>query len=61
MSSFKGVVVVSERSKWIQFGDKNTKLFHTTTIIRRRRNQIVALKREDDTWCNDQDERLVNC
>ena len=44
------------RSNWIQFGDRNTKCFHTTTIIRRRRNRVVALRRDDKSWCFDTDE-----
>ncbi|XVF22870.1 hypothetical protein REPUB_Repub12eG0208500 [Reevesia pubescens] len=49
------------RSQWIQFGDKNTNFFHTSTIIRRRKNKISALKDSDNIWCYDQDDlkRLV--
>lgn len=38
------------RIKWINYGDKNTKLFHISTLARRRRNK---LKREDGSWCNE--------
>ncbi|XVF24387.1 hypothetical protein REPUB_Repub13aG0123500 [Reevesia pubescens] len=44
------------RSQWVQFGDRNTKFFHTTTVIRRNRNRIMTLKREDESWCDDQEE-----
>ncbi|XP_010513759.1 PREDICTED: uncharacterized protein LOC104789811 [Camelina sativa] len=37
------------REKWIVDGDRNTTFFHTSTIIRRRRNKIEMLK--DDTGC----------
>lgn len=32
------------RSNWIMEGDKNTKFFHTSTIIRRKRNKIEFIK-----------------
>lgn len=31
------------RENWVKFGNKNTKFFHTQTIIRRRRNMIAGL------------------
>ena len=34
------------REKWIALGDRNTQYFHTSTIIRRRRNMIEMLKNE---------------
>ena len=44
------------RSIWVQFGDRNTKYFHTTTIIRRRKNRVEALRREDGSWSFDAEE-----
>ncbi|KAL8129251.1 LOW QUALITY PROTEIN: hypothetical protein V2J09_018406 [Rumex salicifolius] len=41
------------RQQWITHGDKNTKFFHMYIIIRRRRNQIIALKTDGNTWCLD--------
>lgn len=38
------------REKWIALGERNTKYFHTSTIIRRRRNRIEALKDNDGRW-----------
>lgn len=38
------------REKWIALGDRNTKYFHTSTIIRRRRNRIEMLKDDEDKW-----------
>ncbi|XP_010422854.1 PREDICTED: uncharacterized protein LOC104708063 [Camelina sativa] len=32
------------REKWIALGERNTKYFHTSTIIRRRKNMIEMLK-----------------
>lgn len=34
------------RELWLKEGDKNTKFFHLSTIIRRRHNSIDAIKSE---------------
>lgn len=44
------------RIDWLCFGDKNTRLFHTFTLVRRRRNKIETLKGEDGQWVNDKDQ-----
>lgn len=41
------------RSAWLIKGDKNTRFFHTRTIIRRRRNRVKMLKSANDTWVED--------
>ncbi|XP_075659200.1 uncharacterized protein LOC142629097 [Castanea sativa] len=38
------------RELWLKEGDKNTKFFHLSTIIRRRRNSIDAIKSEEGQW-----------
>ncbi|KAG7579386.1 Ribonuclease H domain [Arabidopsis thaliana x Arabidopsis arenosa] len=38
------------REKWIVLGERNTKFFHTSTIIRRRRNRIEMLRDDDGRW-----------
>lgn len=44
------------REKWIVLGERNTKFFHTSTIIRRRRNRIELLRDDDGRWIsNSQD------
>lgn len=35
---------------WSKNGDRNTKLFHHTTISRRRRNKIVCIKNGEGEW-----------
>ncbi|CAL8157860.1 unnamed protein product [Prunus armeniaca] len=35
------------RINWLQGGDRNTKFFHLTAVIRRRRNKIKRLKNND--------------
>ncbi|XP_057744587.1 uncharacterized protein LOC130962384 [Arachis stenosperma] len=41
------------RCKWIEFGDRNTKFFHGSTMIRRRRNKIVSLQDDNGNWVTD--------
>ena len=41
------------REKWVALGDRNTKYFHTLTVVRRRRNRIEMLKNEDEVWVSD--------
>ena len=38
------------RELWLKLGDKNSKNFHLSTIIRRRRNNIDAIKNGEGTW-----------
>lgn len=44
------------RHKWLQFGDKNTKFFHASTLIRRKRNKVEALKDDSGRWISDKEE-----
>lgn len=45
------------RERWVKFGDRNTKFFHTQTIIRRKRNKIHDMFIGDNVWCTE-DEAL---
>ncbi|CAL8164027.1 unnamed protein product [Prunus armeniaca] len=38
------------RLQWLREGDRNTKFFHLTAIIRRRRNKIERLKNNEGVW-----------
>ena len=38
------------RETWLKDGDKNSRFFHLTTIIRRRRNAIDAIKFDNGEW-----------
>lgn len=31
------------RENWVKFGNRNTKFFHTQTVIKRRRNKVTGL------------------
>lgn len=44
------------REKWVNFGDRNTKFFHTSTVIRRRRNRIETQRNDEDKWVSDTEE-----
>ncbi|KAL8152024.1 hypothetical protein V2J09_021832 [Rumex salicifolius] len=41
------------REKWIALGDRNTSFFHTSTIIRRRKNRVEMLRGDDGRWEKD--------
>lgn len=41
------------RVDWLNFGDKNMKFFHTSTLILRRTNRIEVLKDEAGEWIRD--------
>lgn len=41
------------RVDWLRLGDRNTKYFHTKTLVRRRRNRVEMLKNEDGQWVED--------
>ena len=40
------------RELWLKAGDKNSSFFHLSTIIRRRHNNIDAIKADNGTWIN---------
>ncbi|KAK2664420.1 hypothetical protein Ddye_002994 [Dipteronia dyeriana] len=43
-----------EKSKncWLKDGDKNTKCFHLSTVIRRSINKLEGIKRDDGSWAS---------
>ncbi|KAK9937007.1 hypothetical protein M0R45_013825 [Rubus argutus] len=41
------------RDQWLKDGDRNTKFFHLTTLIQRRRNKIEGLFDDNDVWTTD--------
>ena len=41
------------RELWLKLGDKNSKFFHLSTIIHRRRNNIDAINNEEGTWIHE--------
>ncbi|KAA3472035.1 reverse transcriptase [Gossypium australe] len=41
------------REKWVVQGDRNTKYFHTATLVRRRRNKIEGIQNTLGTWITD--------
>ncbi|XP_061358833.1 uncharacterized protein LOC133303021 [Gastrolobium bilobum] len=44
------------RSRWIKYGDRNTRYFHANTVAKRRRNIIDALKNDDGEWVSNVDQ-----
>lgn len=43
------------RVAWIKDGDRNTKFFHLSTIVRQWRNKIVEIKGDDGEWIHDKE------
>jgi len=41
------------REKWVQYGDRNTKFFHSMTMTRRKRNRIHDLFLQNENWCTE--------
>ena len=41
------------RNSWLIEGDKNTRFFHSSTVIMRRRNKIERLKKKNSLWIKD--------
>jgi hypothetical protein len=39
------------RDKWIKLGDRNTKFFHATIVMKRKRNKIHDLNLPNGLWC----------
>lgn len=48
------VWMLKSRVQWLRDGDRNTKYFHTATLVRRRRNKIMGLLDENGVWVMDQ-------
>ncbi|KAJ1379423.1 Endonuclease/exonuclease/phosphatase superfamily, partial [Sesbania bispinosa] len=42
------------RIKWLNWGDRNTRFFHSSTIQRRDRNRLVRLRNEEGDWIEGQ-------
>ena len=38
------------RENWLKEGDRNSRFFHLSAIIRRKRNAVDAIKGDDGTW-----------
>lgn len=38
------------RGRWIDQGDRNTKYYHSKTLVRRRRNKVMMLKDNAGRW-----------
>lgn len=44
------------RVKWMNYGDRNSKFFHASTIQRRDLNKLLRIKDADDNWLEGQTE-----
>lgn len=44
------------KSKWILLGDRNTRFFHQTAIVRQRKKFFLALQNNDGAWMYDEED-----
>ena len=47
---------LKSRVNWMVQGDRNTAFYHVSTLVRRNRNQITAIKNNVGEWINDEAE-----
>ncbi|KAL0011105.1 hypothetical protein SO802_006213 [Lithocarpus litseifolius] len=47
---------LKSRVNWMIQGDRNTSFYHVSTLVRRKRNQIVAIKDATGEWLSEEDE-----
>ncbi|XP_061376477.1 uncharacterized protein LOC133318493, partial [Gastrolobium bilobum] len=43
------------RTQWINQGDRNTRYYHTKTIVRRKRGRIMELKDDNGSWIHEEE------
>lgn len=41
---------------WMIQGDRNTNFYHVSTLVRRKRNQILAIKNSVGDWIHEENE-----
>jgi hypothetical protein len=50
---------LKSRVSWVVEGDRNTKFFHTSTIVRRKLNRISRLQNSMGEWVEDRDQLMT--
>ena len=44
------------RELWLKVGDRNSKFFHLSTVVCRRKNQIAKIQLENGSWIHSRNE-----
>ena len=55
-SKISAVLCQKSRELWLKDGDSNSCLFHTSMMVRRKRNHIEGLPDDSDTWLKERDQ-----
>ncbi|PON76387.1 hypothetical protein PanWU01x14_034410 [Parasponia andersonii] len=48
--SLESIWKQKSREDWLKEGDQNTKFFHASTVVRRKRNHILAIEKNNGDW-----------
>lgn len=52
-------MVPKNKAQMVTVWDRNTKFFHTSTLVRRKRNRVEALKDDSSRWVTEEEELKV--
>lgn len=44
------------RHRWLHFGDRNTKFFHASTLVKKKMNKVETLRNEVGNWVTEEEE-----
>ena len=44
------------RELWLKEGDRNSKIFHLSTLVRRRKNYITEIQLDSSRWIHSRDD-----
>lgn len=56
MDQERDLWLLKSRLNWVIQGDRNTAFYHVSTLARRKRNHIAAVKDDRDLWITEERE-----